>query len=185
MVLKRTGRNYPLPCPVLVFSFCSLGIPSMPFCSPSHGKCGCWGKIAAAARPGTRTAGRTDPTCPTLSKSYRLLYIPSSTYFGKNWCSRFGAKIYAKTQKILTYSLINFPPFTVTGINLSFRFSLALMSTRLLKISPMHCLLFHKIYYQCKLEVELSSFRGLAKIPYLSQIHSNTCKNLLLNERNF
>ena len=54
------------------------------------------------------TAGGTDPTCPTLSKSYRLLYIPSSTDFGRNWCPWFGAKIYAKMRKTLIRSLINF-----------------------------------------------------------------------------
>ena len=60
---------------------------------------------------GTRTAGRTGPNCPAIGKGFRPLYIPSSRYIGKNWCPRFGAKIYAKMRK---YAILSFKQFSTT-----------------------------------------------------------------------
>ena len=57
---------------------------------------------------GTCTAGWVDPNCPTIDKGFRLLYISSSRYIGKNWCLRFGAKIYAKTRKYIIFTFKQF-----------------------------------------------------------------------------
>ena len=92
------------------YDFC-LRIPSMSFCSPSHGKCGCGGRELLTPTSDTRTAGWTGPNCLAIGKGFRLLYIPSSRYIGKNWCPRFGAKIYAKTQK---YVILTFKQFSTT-----------------------------------------------------------------------
>ena len=66
------------------------------------------GRILLVPTLSTRTAGRADPTCPTIGKGYRFLYIPSSRYIGKNWCLQFGAKIYAKMRKYIIFTFKQF-----------------------------------------------------------------------------
>ena len=59
--------------------------------------------LATATR--TCTAGWTVPSCQAIYRSFRLLYIPSSTYTGNFWCLCFSANLYAKKRKLLNYNL--------------------------------------------------------------------------------
>ena len=111
MDFKRKGlalkRAEEISLPFLSCRDFSLRASSLSLCSPSDGKCG--EKITAGhPQPVRAPAGRTDPNRPTICKSFRSVYIPSSRYIGNYWCLRFGANVYAKKRKL---TILNFEKF--------------------------------------------------------------------------
>ena len=104
LALKRAEE---ISLPFLSCRDFSLRASSLSLCSPSDGKCG--EKITAGhLQPVRAPAGLTDPNRPTICKSFRSVYIPSSRYIGNYWCLRFGANLYAKKRKLTT---LNFEKF--------------------------------------------------------------------------
>ena len=116
------------------------------------------GRLLLAPTSGMHTAGQADPTCPTISKGFCLLYIPSSRYIGKKWCPRFGAKFYAKTRKCIIFTFKQFSTahrFLYGPVTYKF-ISIYLHQQ---KIFTMHPLPICKFHCKSDLKFELSCFR--------------------------